>query len=417
MRVCVVYDCLFPHTVGGAERWYRNLAEQLAAEGHQVTYLTLRQWQRNEGPGVRDVEVVAVGPQMHLYRGNGRRRVLPPLVFGAGVLWHLLRHGDQYDVVHTASFPYFSLLASAVARLRWRYRLVVDWHEVWSRGYWREYLGRLGGDVGWLVQRACVRLPQRAFCFSALYADRLREEGLGGDVTVLPGEYEGPLEVLEMRTREPLVVFAGRHIPEKQVLSIPPAIARARERLPKLRAAILGDGPERGELLRLVRELALDEVIDVPGFVPTEVVEDLLARAMCVLLPSRREGYGMIVIEAAARGTPSIVVAGPDNAAIELVEEGQNGLIAASASDVDLADAFVRVHHAGPALLDATAAWFVRNAATRSLGASLAVALDAYGHGAAASAEPDRRGSRLMAPDADPSHDQPMAAGGLARRP
>src|SRR5262249_53168892 len=44
MRVCLVYDCLFPHTVGGAERWYANLAERLAAEGHEVTYLTLRQW-------------------------------------------------------------------------------------------------------------------------------------------------------------------------------------------------------------------------------------------------------------------------------------------------------------------------------------------------------------------------------------
>ena len=37
MRVCLVYDCLFPWTYGGAERWYRNLAERLAAEGHEVT--------------------------------------------------------------------------------------------------------------------------------------------------------------------------------------------------------------------------------------------------------------------------------------------------------------------------------------------------------------------------------------------
>ena len=46
MKILVVYDCLFPHTIGGAERWYRNLAERLAGEGHDVTYLTLRQWER-----------------------------------------------------------------------------------------------------------------------------------------------------------------------------------------------------------------------------------------------------------------------------------------------------------------------------------------------------------------------------------
>src|SRR5918911_1762166 len=136
MRVCVLYDCLFPWTVGGAERWYRNHAPDL--------------------PGVR---VVAAGPRMELYTGP-RRRILPPLVFGAGVLWHLLRHGRRYDVVHTASFPYFSVLAAAVTRPLGRFRIVVDWHEVWSRGYWRDYLGRLAGEIGWLVQHLCVLAPQ-----------------------------------------------------------------------------------------------------------------------------------------------------------------------------------------------------------------------------------------------------------------
>ena len=64
-----------------------------------------------------------------------------------------------------------------------------------------------------------------------------------------------------------------------------------------------------------------------------------MGRAMCMVLPSRREGYGLVVIEAAARGTPSVVVEGPDNAAVELIEEGVNGVVAASASAEDLAAA------------------------------------------------------------------------------
>ena len=111
MRVCLIYDCLFPYTVGGAERWYRNLAERLAAEGHDVSYLTLRQWDSGVDPGLPGVNVRAVGPRMALYAGPGRRRILPPILFGAGVLWHLLWHGRRFEVVHTASFPYFSLLA------------------------------------------------------------------------------------------------------------------------------------------------------------------------------------------------------------------------------------------------------------------------------------------------------------------
>ena len=115
MRILIVYDCLYPYTIGGGERWYRTLSERLAADGHEVSYLTLRQWDRGMVPQLEHVDVRTAGPRMALYV-DGRRRIAPPLVFGAGVLLHLLRHGRRYDVVHTSSFPYFSLLAAALVR-------------------------------------------------------------------------------------------------------------------------------------------------------------------------------------------------------------------------------------------------------------------------------------------------------------
>src|SRR3712207_5909462 len=141
MRVCLIYDCLFPWTVGGAERWYRNLAERLAADGHEVTYLTRLQWDADDPPRLPGVRVIAVSKREPLYGPDGNRRIGEALRFGWGVLGHLARHARRYDAVHTASFPYFSLLAAAALRPIGRYRLLVDWHEVWSRGYWREYLG------------------------------------------------------------------------------------------------------------------------------------------------------------------------------------------------------------------------------------------------------------------------------------
>jgi glycosyltransferase involved in cell wall biosynthesis len=379
VRICVVYDCLFPHTVGGAERWYRRLAERLAAAGHDVTYLTLRQWDRGADADVPGVDVRVVGPRMQLYDGPGHRRALPPLVFGAGVLWHLLRHGRRYDVVHTCSFPYFSLLAVGLLKPVGRYRIVVDWFEVWRRRYWQEYLGTLGGTIGWLVQRLCVLVPQRAFCFSRLYAQRLRAAGLRGEITMLAGAYEGSLEPRAVSNVDPLVVFAGRHIPEKAVPAIVPAIARARERLPSIRATIMGDGPERPEVQRRVIALGLQETIDVPGFVSTELVEETIAHALCLVLPSRREGYGLVVVEAASHGTPSVVVAGEDNAAVELISEGQNGFVVESSSPEDLAAGILAVHAGGRELRESTLRWFEANGERMSLGRSLDIALEAYG--------------------------------------
>jgi glycosyltransferase involved in cell wall biosynthesis len=377
MRICLVYDCLYPYTVGGAERWYRNLGERLAADGHEVTMLTLRQWPRGERGEVPGVDVRAVGPRMELYVA-GRRRILPPLMFGAGVLWHLLRHGRRYDVVHTASFPYFSLLAAGLARRAGRFALVVDWHELWTRDYWREYLGRAGGAVGWWVQRLGVRLPQRAFAFSRLHAARLREEGLRGEVTVLEGEYRGSLEPQGPAEAQDVVVFAGRHIPEKRVPALVPAIAKARADAPDLRCDVYGDGPDRAAVEASVREHGLEDAIRVHGFVDGDTVDRALAHALCMALPSRREGYGLVVVEAASRGTPSVVVAGPDNAATELVDDGENGVIAASDSAGDLAEAILRVREAGPAMRERTAAWFARNARRLSIDTSIETVLGYY---------------------------------------
>jgi glycosyltransferase involved in cell wall biosynthesis len=378
MRVCIIYDCLFPFTVGGAERWYRALAERLAQEGHDVTYVTLRQWERKEPPVLDGVRVVTVGPRFDLYTKSGRRRVLPPLVFGLGVLTHLLRRGRSYDVVHTCSFPYFSLLAAALARRMHRYGLVVDWQEVWTGAYWRDYLGSVGGVIGHRVQRLCAHVSQQAFCFSRLHASRLRAEGLHGEVIVLEGEYVGSLEPPLVREAEPLVLFAGRMIPEKRAPLAVSAFGLAASRVDGLRGEFYGDGPERPAVLGSIAEQGLAQVLSAPGFVESSRVEEAFGRAMCLLSTSSREGYGMVVIEAAAHATPSVVVAGEDNASVELIEEGVNGVVASSDNPAVIADAIVRVHEAGMAMRQSTAAWFIENGERLSLGSSLAKVLATY---------------------------------------
>jgi glycosyltransferase involved in cell wall biosynthesis len=377
VRVCIVYDCLYPFTIGGAERWYRNLAERLASGGHEVTFLTRRQWRKGDDPAIPGVRVVAVSPRMELY-AHGRRRILPPLLFGLGVLVHLSRHGERYDVVHTASFPYFSLLAAGAARRRGRFRLLVDWHEVWTRDYWREYLGALGGRIGWRIQRACLRVPQRAFCFSGLHERRLHELEVRGELTRLEGQYAGPVEAGEPRPARTVAVFAGRHIPEKRVPALVPALAAVRAEIPDLRGEIYGDGPEREKVLAAIHEFGLEGEVVAPGFVDPAVLEESLASALCLVLPSRREGYGLVVIEAAARGVPVVVVEGPDNAAVELVEDGSNGAIATSVEPRELARAIVRIRDGGPELRASAADWFRRNAERLSFESSFARVLESY---------------------------------------
>jgi glycosyltransferase involved in cell wall biosynthesis len=178
-------------------------------------------------------------------------------------------------------------------------------------------------------------------------------------------------------------VFAGRHIPEKGVPAIPPAIAVLHERMPEIRATIFGDGPERETTQREIARLGLQEIVALPGFVATEEIDAGLARALCLLLPSRREGYGLVVVEAAAHGTPSVVVSGPDNAAVELIEDGVNGVVAADTSPPALADAIARVAEGGEPMRATTRRWFEDNVERMSLARSLEIALSIYGEAAA----------------------------------
>ncbi|MBC2667044.1 glycosyltransferase family 4 protein [Novosphingobium flavum] len=368
MRVCILYDCLFPWTIGGAERWYRQVAQAHAAQGHDVTYLTLRQWERGAEPEIPGVTVIAVGPRMALY-ADGKRRILPPLVFGLGVLGHLILRGRRYGLVHGASFPFFSVLAAALVRPFARYRLAVDWHEVWTRDYWRRYLGPVGGAIGWWVQRLCAAAPQVPFAFSRLHA--ARAEALGtGPVTVLEGEYAGDAHPGAPAADPPFVLYAGRMIPEKRVPLLVEALALLMAQDSALSAVLLGRGPDLDAVREQVTALGLAERIALPGFVPAEEIERLQVGAAVIVQPSEREGYGMVVVEAAARGVPVVVIAGEDNAAAELVDPGENGFIAAGANPADLASAIGAALAGGPALRARTARWYAGNAQRLSFAAS-----------------------------------------------
>jgi glycosyltransferase involved in cell wall biosynthesis len=378
VRICIVYDHLFPQTIGGAERWLRDLALRLAESGHEVTYLTMRHWDAASEPSLPGVRILGVAPAGQVY-ADERRTLGPPVRFGLAVLRHLWRRGREYDVVHVGSFPYFSLLGAALARRRGNYVLAVEWYEVWTRAYWRRYAGRVVGTIGWLLQRACIRLDQRAYCLSQLTARRLVDEGYRGRPTLLPGIYSGSAAGPRPTTVDSsLVVYAGRHVREKRLDALVRGFAWVRQQRPNLRLELYGDGPDRGRIESLVEELGLTNAVGFRGRRPEEEISDAFGRAACVATASEREGYGLIVVEAAAHGTPSVVVSGPDNAATELVHEGANGAVAADASAEELGGAVLRVLDSGAALREATRRWFTETADTLRLDRSLDLVLESY---------------------------------------
>jgi glycosyltransferase involved in cell wall biosynthesis len=130
--------------------------------------------------------------------------------------------------------------------------------------------------------------------------------------------------------------------------------------------------------VEVVRGLGLEDTIEMPGFVPEPELIAGLRSALCLVLPSRREGFGLTVLDAISQGTPAVVVQDPDNAATDLIVPGVNGVIAASASPDDLANAILEIEQGGEHLRRSTALWWRANREGLAIESGLARVLAIY---------------------------------------
>lgn len=130
------------------------------------------------------------------------------------------------------------------------------------------------------------------------------------------------------------------------------------------RLDIYGNGPERGSLERLAARLGLSDRITFHGSVPNPLVQSALAAADCALLPSRFDGWGALVNEAIAGGTP--VVCTDKCGAAALVAEDDAGSLVCTSNTASLGTAMRLVVHRGkpaPMLRQATHAVASRHSA------------------------------------------------------
>ncbi|NDC62961.1 MAG: glycosyltransferase family 1 protein [Planctomycetia bacterium] len=327
LRILLVYDCLYPASLGGVE--YRNhcLARALAARGHHVG---LAGWGDASADGLpAGVVVVRLPYAAGLHGRDGKRGILPTLRFAAAML---RLDVAAYDVVETANIPYLHVFLLAMRCRLARKPLIVSWYEFFGP-YWRAYKGGLAAPlfrgIEWLtaqlgdrVNASCERTRLK------LAAARRRK---AADPPLLPcGVWLADVQrVLELpAVTAPQLLYAGRLIPEKRL----DLLLRAVALLPPPAGAvtqlgIVGDGTERQALEALSRELGLEHRVRFFGRLPAiEEMWRLLAHAELALQPSQREGFGLFPLEALALGKPVIYCAAEENAIGDVVRHEREGL-------------------------------------------------------------------------------------------
>lgn len=356
MRIGIAYDCCYPCTIGGAERWYRSLAEVLAACGHDVTYLTQMQWAVDNPPSMEGVEIVPLGGRNA--RGGQVSRLANALMFQHSLRRHLRNHPGEFEVVHTSCLPYLTLPRLSGAAAAADAQLVVDWWEVLSPEWWRSHAGLVAGSIGVRSQQRAAQTTHQPLVYSKLHASRLDLIGTERPPVQVEGIFEPSESGHVLECVDPVFVYAGRLIPDKQVEALVPALEVARTVYPQLRLRIIGEGPSAATLRRLAEGSPAKDAIEITGFVAEPELHETLRSSAGLLVPSAREGYGLIVLDAISRGTPAVVARGPESAATERIVPGLNGVISASAAPQDLAAAMMSVITGGAELRASTRAWW-----------------------------------------------------------
>ncbi|BEL07950.1 glycosyltransferase family 4 protein [Actinoplanes sichuanensis] len=287
MRILILnWRDLSHPAAGGAEVYTEQVLRRWAAAGHQVTlfaaavhgrpaheirdgyrivragsrftvYREARRWWQRHGRGNFDVvidETNTVPFHAHEWVDDGTRTVA-------------LVHQTCEEIWHINAPPVLAHLG--------RHRLEPNW------------LRRLGGGPILAVSESTREALAR---FGA------------DDVTVVPEGYEPPLPLPRpAKDEQPTAVFCGRMVSYKRPGDVIRAVGLARERVPGLRLRMIGGGPLLDRLAA-----AAPAHVTFHGRVSEEEKHDLMARSHVHLAASVREGWGLVVTEAAALGTPTI---------------------------------------------------------------------------------------------------------------
>ncbi len=271
---------------GGSERTLGEVARGLAERGHEVTVTTAAY------PGRLHDEV---DRGVRYRRRGGRLSVYP-----RGLL-HSRAVG--YDVVVDVQngVPFFA----AVGRPRTTLLVVHHVH----REQWPVAVGPVAGRIGWFLESRVspwVHRASHAVAVSSSTARELVELGHPGERLLVVRNGSDTPGALPPRDDVPRIVVVSRLVPHKQVEHAVEALAELRDAHPDARLRIVGEGYHRSELEALAARLGIDDRVDFLGHVSDAERDAELARAWVHVLPSLKEGWGLVAVEAAACGTPTL---------------------------------------------------------------------------------------------------------------
>ncbi|MBT9584507.1 glycosyltransferase family 4 protein [bacterium] len=309
MRVCLISDWYLPRQ-GGMELHIHHLALELQRAGHEVEIVCatpLRGGSESDEITVHRLSDSLLPILQSIWKLRTVRTVE-----------HLLRMG-RYDVVHChTAFSPLSLVAAALARKLGIPCLLTEHSVLGTDGRW--VLSAVEFLCGW----SCW--PDVLSAVSNFVANELRRV-CGRPIELLPNGVRPEEWKQSSQDGSPIVVSVMRLRPRKRPLDVVRAIPLVHQHLQSRPHFILvGDGPERAKVERVVDQLGVRDYLELPGWQPRQQVKEILSRASIFVLPTRNEALSIATMEALASGLPAVAM--NHGGVGDVLTHGQDGFLA-----------------------------------------------------------------------------------------
>jgi glycosyltransferase involved in cell wall biosynthesis len=259
------------------------------------------------------------------------------------VHWAAFRHyygklAENFDVVvdEVNTIPFFTPIWADVPVVMLIHQLA---REVW----WYESAFPLSA-IGFLAEPQYLRFYRHVpvLTISASTRDDLRRLGFNGSITIIPEGLEPITDVSASKPSEPTFLYVGRLAPSKRIGHIFQALARFRQVTGAGTLWLIGSGSPQYQqsLTKLAKRLHIANYVTFCGRVSSSEKHRLMAGVHALLMTSVREGWGLVVTEANACGTPAIVYDVPGLR--DSVRNESTGLVVAPRPD-SLSEAMIRL--------------------------------------------------------------------------
>jgi glycosyltransferase involved in cell wall biosynthesis len=315
-----------PYSKAGREKRLFELSTRLAKSGHEVHIYTMHWWKSSEKTRTENgVTLHAISKFYPQYKGD-KRSIKQGILFGLACF---KLFGVKFDILDVDHMPFFPILSAKVVCFFRRKKLRGTWHEALTTQDWKNYMGN-AGLVASAIERLSIKLPYAITAASNHTAQILADyHKRTKNVSVVSSGIDTNLINSVKPTDEKCdVLYVGRFVKDKNVDKLIEAFAIVSKQNPKAQCVIIGHGIEEQNLRQLVKKLNLEKQITIlPPQKNAEEIYSYMKRAKVFVLPSVREGFGIVALESLACGTPVVTVNSPANAAKDLITEGKTGSI------------------------------------------------------------------------------------------